>query len=63
MTYRAMRRVIPKKLRVSGDAERSAFLDGCLKEGTDRGWTLHSWNEAFDVIAEPSFTSVWETND
>jgi len=61
MTYRAMRRVIPKKLRVSGEAEREAFLDGCLKEGTDRGWTLHSWHEAFGL--EMSFTSVWETND
>ena len=56
-------------------APAEEFLDGCLKEGTDQGWTLHSMHQdGFDAfkggIASGIFkgttiwfTFIWETND
>ena len=70
MTYKTMRRkghaqVIGKKEKAIEAGE--AFLDGCLKEGTDQGWTLHSmYQEVSDTgLTRPTnwHIFIWETND
>ena len=62
MTYKTMWRLAQTK--ETGTIEvAEAFLDGCLKEGTDQGWTLHTFTHSEGGLQAPSFTFIWETND
>ncbi len=72
MTYKTMRRkgqFLTEGVTKGGVAKAVApaeeFLDGCLKEGTDQGWTLHSmYRENADAPLAPRWhIFVWETND
>ena len=64
MAYKTMKRKVPSGI-VKGPDKHKAFLDECLKEGTDQGWTLHSmYRENADAPLAPRWhIFVWETND
>jgi len=66
MAYKTMKRKVPSGI-VKGPDKHEAFLDECLKEGTDQGWTLHSmYQEVSDTgLTRPTnwHIFIWETND
>ena len=71
MTYKTMRRKgelqdkgLTKRGVGKGIAAWEEFLDGCLKEGTDQGWTLHTFTHSAGGLAGGTFFAfIWDTND
>jgi hypothetical protein len=63
MAYKTMWRE-PKMKEIKNNEVAEAFIDGCLKEGTDQGWTLHTFTHSEGGLAGGTFFAfIWDTND
>ena len=65
MAYTTMLRTLNAKEQKKEELGEAA-LNGWLKEGTDQGWTLHSFTHDTHGAGGSSlawYTLIWETND